>query len=112
MSNIRYNIYPTLLDAFQIYLDADARAEEWWNIDELGNYRHTPQELSECAEQELIDTINRCREFDTTLADRGTCFNDIVRIKQIDFYIIKNRFCCFIFLFLCFKPRKFRNTGH
>ena len=26
----------------------------------------------------MIDTINRCREFDTTLADRGTCFNDIV----------------------------------
>ena len=78
MSNIRYNIYPTLLDAFQIYLDADARAEEWWNIDEVGNYRHTPQELAECAEQELIDTINRCREFDTTLADRGTLFNNIV----------------------------------
>ena len=40
MSNIRYNIYPTMLDAFQIYLDADARAEEWWNIDEVGKYGH------------------------------------------------------------------------
>lgn len=73
-----YNFYPSLLDSFQYYLDADARAEEWWNIDENGNYRHTPDEIAYEAEKDLLNAVNRCKTFDTTLADRGTCFNDIV----------------------------------
>ena len=78
MSDVTYQIYPTLLDQWQRLCDCEMLAEQFWNIDEDGNYRLTPEELAADAEAELIATINRTKVFDTTLADRGTCFNDII----------------------------------
>lgn len=55
----QYNIYPSLLDAYQWYLDSEADIKE----DERLN---------------LIDKINRVPLADTEAADRGTCFNELV----------------------------------
>ena len=47
MSNIRYKIYPSLLDKFQSFLDTDIAVEEWWNLDSEGEYRETADEMSD-----------------------------------------------------------------
>ena len=59
MSNIRYKIYPSLLDKFQSFLDTDIAVEEWWNLDSEGEYRETADEMSDRLEKELLDAVNR-----------------------------------------------------
>ena len=55
MQDIKYKIYPTLLDGFQRYLDSE----------------------EDTALQELIDKINR-KPFTSVAADKGTAFNEVV----------------------------------
>ena len=79
MNDIRYRIYPSLLDKFQSYLDSDIEAESFWNIDsETGEMRLTPDEIAAANEQALLDTINRVPHEPIEAADKGTCFNEIV----------------------------------
>lgn len=79
MSSVRYKIYPSLLDKFQSYLDADIEAESFWNIDsETGEMKRTPDEIASQREQELLDSINRVPSEPIEAADKGTCFNEIV----------------------------------
>ena len=79
MNDIRYRIYPSLLDKFQSYLDSDIEAESFWNIDsETGEMKKTPDEIAAANEQALLDTINRVPCGPIEAADKGTCFNEIV----------------------------------
>jgi hypothetical protein len=78
MSNIRYKIYPSLLDKFQSFLDTDIAVEEWWNIDSEGEYRETADEMSDRLEKELLDAVNRVEREPIEAADKGTCFNEVI----------------------------------
>ena len=79
MNDIRYRIYPSLLDKFQSYLDSDIEAESFWNIDsETEEMKKTPDEIAAANEQALLDTINRVPHEPIEAADKGTCFNEIV----------------------------------
>lgn len=78
MSQHSYNIYPTLLDAFQRYLDADKTFEDYGNDDGQGGYKRTLEEISAELEQRLLDTINRTEREPAEAADKGTCFNALV----------------------------------
>ena len=71
----KYNIYATLLDTFQNYLDSDKiYSRHWGNSD---NPPHTPKEFEQLQFQAVLDRINRV-PFDSDAADRGTCFNEII----------------------------------
>lgn len=89
MSRQVYNIYPSLLDKFQEYLDAGMAVEDPWNKVsesslekypglEVGDYIKTEDEIADALEQELIDAINRVEHEPIEAADKGTCFNEIL----------------------------------
>lgn len=79
MSEVKYNIYPSLLDKFQSYLDADMEAESFWNIDsETGEMKKSSEEIEAERMQELLDSINRVPHDPIEAADKGTCFNELV----------------------------------
>ena len=78
MSNIRYKIYPSILDKFQSFLDTDMAVEEFWNLDSEGEYKETADEMSDRLEQELLDAINRVPREPIEAADKGTCFNEVI----------------------------------
>ena len=60
MKQHNYKIYPSLLDKFQQYLDADEVVEAFWNIDnETGEYKKTSEEIEAELFQNLLDGINR-----------------------------------------------------
>lgn len=71
-------IYPSVLNKFQDYLDADLKVEEDWNITPEGDYRMTDDEMHDKLLQELIDTINRVDKEPTEAADAGTCLNEAI----------------------------------
>lgn len=86
-----YNIYPSLLQAYQSLLDYQQVAEEDWNkvsesaqsrgeyLDrEIGDYKLTPDEMYLKLEADLIDSINRIDGTFGEAADKGTAFNEIV----------------------------------
>lgn len=74
-----YNIYPSLLDKFQSYLDSDIEADGFWNIDgETGEQKRTADEIADTRERELLDAINRVPHDPIEAADKGTCFNEVV----------------------------------
>lgn len=72
---VSYNIYPTLLDKFQSYLDSEVAWENFYgsSLDP----EITFDEYENKCLKELIDSINRV-PFDSEAADRGTCFNEVV----------------------------------
>lgn len=72
-----YKIYPSLLNKFQDFLDAERDAEESWNETADGDYRIAPAELVAAREKQLIDAVNRV-PFVSEAADRGTAFNKLV----------------------------------
>ena len=74
----RYKIYPSLLDKFQSFLDADQATEEWWNLDSEGEYKLTADEMSDKLEQELLDAVNCVPHEPIEAADKGTCFNEVI----------------------------------
>lgn len=75
MSQLKYKLYATLLDAFQQYLDS----EKLWN--QFYGFSDDPKisldEYEEKSFKELIDKINRV-PFDSEAADKGTAFNEVV----------------------------------
>lgn len=86
-----YNIYPSLLNAYQSLLDYEIVAEEPWNkvgestqqrgeyLDrEVGDYKLTPDEMYLKLEADLIDSINRIDGVFSEAAEKGTAFNEIV----------------------------------
>ena len=86
MKQHNYKIYPSLLDKFQQFLDADEKVEAFWNIDnETGEYKKTSEEIEAELFQSLIDSINRV-PFDSEAAQKGTAFNAI-----IDCYLLKKK---------------------
>ena len=74
----KYKIYPSLLDKFQSFLDAEQATEEWWNLDSEGEYKLTADEMSDKLEQELLDAVNRVPHEPIEAADKGTCFNEVI----------------------------------
>lgn len=82
----KYKITPSLLDAFQTFLDTnyeeyfvtgeDGKCHKNWN-DETG-YLVEPDEIDRLAKQALIDYINRVPTEPSEAADKGTCFNEII----------------------------------
>lgn len=89
MSN--YNIYPSLLDKFQDFLDYELATDAPWNkvsetahkkglhLDkEVGDYILSADEMAAKIEVELINQINRCEKEPCEAADAGTCFNEVV----------------------------------
>lgn len=75
----RYKIYPSLLDKFQKYLDAEVEADDFWNLDrETGEQKRTAEEIADQHECELIDSINRVPRTPIEAADKGTAFNEVV----------------------------------
>lgn len=78
-SDVRYRIYPSLLDKFQAFLDSDIEAEGFWNMDsETGEQKKTAEEIADAREQELLDAVNRVPHEPIEAADKGTCFNELV----------------------------------
>ncbi len=71
----KYNIYPSLLDQYQNYLDSfDIWAEYYGNIEEP---KFTEQEFEQQKYTDLLNSINRV-PFSNIAADKGTVFNEIV----------------------------------
>ena len=70
MPQPKYNIYPSLLDAYSYYLNSGSNYERTDMSEEYEQYK-------EHQFQSLIDKINRV-PFSSKDADKGTCFNDVV----------------------------------
>ncbi len=77
MNKPSYKIYPSLLDKFQKFLDSEIEVEDFFNIDEEGNYKKSLQEITAQNEKSLIDAVNRV-PFQSEAADKGTAFNEII----------------------------------
>ena len=73
--DIRYQIYPSLLNAYQDYVDAYDIWERYWGSSD--DAPHTPDEFQAMRRQALIDRINRVPMV-SDAADRGTAFNALV----------------------------------
>lgn len=72
----RYLVYPSLLDAFQDYLDCAEVWERYWGQSETPKKSYKDYH-AECL-QRLLDKINRVPLADTYAADKGTCLNVII----------------------------------
>lgn len=75
MGTQKYNIYPTLLDAFTGFQRSDEIYEQYWGWSE--NPPHTQEEFREKQFNGLIDAINRV-PFSSEAAAKGTAFNEVV----------------------------------
>lgn len=75
MARVAYKIYPTLLDAFEDYLESYDIYERYYGFSENPNI--SADEFQEKQYQGLIDKINRV-PFDSEAADRGTAFNEVI----------------------------------
>lgn len=88
---IKYRIYPSLLDKYQSLIDYEIEAAQPWNIvsekavaenrypgKEAGDYILDPDEMYAKIEKELIDTINRVPKEPSEAADKGTAFNEVI----------------------------------
>lgn len=73
-----YRIYPSLLDSFQRFLNADKEFEGFFNEDPEGGYKRSLEDISAELEQRLLDGVNRVEREPMEAADKGTCFNEIV----------------------------------
>lgn len=69
-------IYPSLLDAFTNYLNAEEVYMKYWGNSE--NPSKTLEEFLEQEKQSLIDRINRVPTEPIEAADKGTMLNEIV----------------------------------
>jgi hypothetical protein len=72
---LRYKFYPSLLDAFQSYLDSETIWEKYWGYSETPP--HTPEEFRQQQFQSLIDRINRV-PYDNEAVAKGTAFNEVI----------------------------------
>lgn len=74
-SDIRYKLYPSLLDKYTDYVTSDNSWEKYWGNSE--NPKYSPQEWHEQKFRDLIDRINRV-PLELTAAYRGTAFEEVV----------------------------------
>ena len=72
---LNYNIYPSLLDAYQQYVDSDIIWEKYWGFCETPP--HTPEEFHKIQFQAVIDRINRV-PYDNEAVAKGTAFNEVI----------------------------------
>lgn len=72
---INFKFSPSLLDAFQQYLDAESLYEKFYGFSDRP--RLTLQEYEDEQFRSLIDKINRI-PFDSEAMDKGSVFNEIV----------------------------------
>lgn len=70
-----YKFYPTLLDAFDDYLNSSRIYNEFWGFAE--NPSMTEEEFEQKQFDGLIDKINRV-PFESEAADKGTAFNEVI----------------------------------
>lgn len=73
---IKYCVYPTLLDSFHTYLHSQEVWETYWGLSD--NPSKTAEEFEEEKYKELIDKINRVPQTPSEAAAKGTSFNDLV----------------------------------
>lgn len=71
----KYRIYPSLLDSYQDYLDAEILWDQFYGSSE--EPAMTVAEFEAKQYRELLDSINRV-PFESEAASRGTCLNTIV----------------------------------
>lgn len=84
MSEYSYKIYPSILDCFQRYLDAEKEFEDAFNLDAEGQYKVSLEDITEARRLDLIDRINRVPREPIPAADKGTCFNALVDLVASD----------------------------
>lgn len=75
MSEYAFKFSPSILDAFQSYLDCEANYERFFGHSEEPSVAYADYEEQKF--RELIDKINRV-SFDSEAASRGSCLNEIV----------------------------------
>ena len=75
MAKVAYKIYPTLLDAFEDYLESYDIYERYYGWSD--NPSISVDEFQEKQYKGLIDKINRV-PFESDAADRGTAFNEVI----------------------------------
>ena len=77
--DVKYKLYPSVLNSFQRLLDSDVDADDFMNIDrETGEPRQTADEIAASRERDLLDLINHVESAPIEAADKGTAFNEIV----------------------------------
>lgn len=76
MSNIQYQITPSLLNAFQNYLDSSQIYMKFWGFSD--NAVKTEDEFEQEQFQNLIDSINRVAKEPSEAADKGIAFNEVI----------------------------------
>lgn len=75
MQQPKYNIYPSLLDAFAGYVNSAKIYSEYYGFAEDPSI--TEDEFEAQKMQDLIDKINRV-PFESEAADKGTMFNEVI----------------------------------
>ena len=76
MSQPKYKIYPSLLDAFRDMVNAPDIWEKFWGNSETP--KMTLEEYVEKTNREFLDKVNRAPHEPIEAADRGTAFNEVV----------------------------------
>lgn len=71
-----YQIYPTLLDAFNSYVNSDRIYDQYYGYSE--DPAISPEDFSDQKKQELIDKINRVPYPETEAMAKGTSFGMLV----------------------------------
>lgn len=75
MKKVDYNIYSTLLNTYQNYVDAETLWSKFWGSSD--DPQITVEDYCEQTRKDLIDTINRV-PFDSEAADKGKAFNEVI----------------------------------
>lgn len=72
---MKYNIYPTLLDSFEGYINSSRTYQEYWGFAEEPSI--SEEEFEKEKFNDLINSINRVK-FESEEADKGTAFNEVI----------------------------------
>lgn len=72
---VQYNIYPTLLDKFEGYINSSRIYQQYWGFADEPSIKE--EEFEQKQFQSLIDCINRV-PFESEEADKGTAFNEVI----------------------------------
>lgn len=73
---IKYQFYPSLIDAYEGWRNSDKIWEEYWGGSEKPS--KSPEEFEAEQLQGLLDKINRVPHEPNEAADKGTAFNEVV----------------------------------
>jgi len=73
--NPNYQIYPSLIDKFESYINSSRIYNEYYGFSELPTI--TEDEFEKRQFESLINTINRV-PFESEAADKGTMFNEVI----------------------------------